>query len=102
MPAENTWLSATRKKDRVLNPSDPHAPIVISFRAIHRELHYLVLDASWETNSVQRLFIASLEEWQRQVVGLGHAWRCHNHLEDYAGNTVTPITLELALLLHDL
>lgn len=95
-------MSATRKKDRVLNPSDPHAPIVISFRAIHRELHYLVLDASWETNSVQRLFIASLEEWQRQVVGLGHAWRCHNHLEDYAGNTVTPITLELALLLHDL
>jgi hypothetical protein len=93
-------LSATRKKDGVLNPSDPNAPIVISFRAIHRELHYLVLDASWETNSVQRLFIASLEEWQRQVVGLGHAWRCH--LEDDAGNTVTPITRELALLLHDL
>lgn len=93
-------MSATRKKDGVLNPSDPNAPIVISFRAIHRELHYLVLDASWETNSVQRLFIASLEEWQRQVVGLGHAWRCH--LEDDAGNTVTPIRRELALLLHDL
>ena len=27
VPAENTWLSATRKKDGVLNPSDPDAPI---------------------------------------------------------------------------
>ena len=35
VPAEDTWLSATRKKDGVLNPSAPDAPITISFRAIH-------------------------------------------------------------------
>ena len=29
VPAENTWLSATRKKDGSLNPSDPDAPIII-------------------------------------------------------------------------
>lgn len=29
--AENTWLSATRKRDELLNPTDPNAQLVISF-----------------------------------------------------------------------
>ena len=65
VPGENTWLSATRKRDGSLNPSDPDAPIIISFRAIHRELHYFTMDASWESKNTQRLFNAALDEWQR-------------------------------------
>ena len=56
VPAENTWLSATRKKDGVLNPSDPDAPITISFRAIHRELHYFDMTTTWQTKSTQDMF----------------------------------------------
>ena len=92
VPADNTWLSATRKRDELLHPTNPNVPLVISFKAIHRELHYLTLDATWESPNVQRLFNAALEEWVMQVVGLGHAWRCHNHLEDDSGNPVEPIT----------
>ena len=91
VPADNAWLSATRKRDELLNLTDPNVPLVISFRASHRELHYLTLDASWESLRAQRL------EWVMQVVGLGHAWRCHNHLKDDMGNPVEPITLETTI-----
>lgn len=97
VPAENAWLSATRKKDGCINLSDPNAPIVISFRAIHRELRYFTLDASWQSTNTQRLFNASLEEWQRHVVHVGHAWRCHNQLVDDEGELVQPITLETTI-----
>ena len=82
VPAEDTWLSATRKKDGVLNPSDPDAPITISFRAIHRELHYFDMGMSWQSTSTQNTFNAMLDEWQRQVIHLGHAWRCYNQKVD--------------------
>ena len=85
VPAENTWLSATRKKDWVLNPSDPDAPITISFRAIHRELHYFDMDLTWQSKATQDMFNATLDEWQRQVVHLGHAWRCYNQKMDDEG-----------------
>jgi len=97
VPADNTWLSATRKRDGSINLSDPDAPIVISFRAIHRELRYFTMDASWESNNSHRLFNAALDEWQRLVMHLGHAWRCYNHLEDDEGNPVTPSTLETTI-----
>eukprot|EP00435_Cladocopium_sp_Y103_P037953 s92_g10.t1 len=32
-----------------------------------------------------------------QTVGLGHAWRCHNQLEDAVGNPVEPITMETTI-----
>lgn len=74
-PAENMWLSATRQRDEMLYPSDPNAPIVISFRAIHRELHYLTLDSTWESNRRSRepprvhpCAIAHDREVQGQVV----------------------------------
>ena len=62
VPAENTWLSATRKKDGVLNPSDPDAPITISFRAIHRELHYFDMGLTWQSKATQDMFNATLDE----------------------------------------
>ena len=84
-PADNIWLSATRKRDGSINLSDPYAPIVISFRAIHRELHYFMMDASWESNNSQRLF-KRLMNGNAKLMHLGHAWRCFNHLEDDEGN----------------
>ena len=60
VPAENTWLSATRKKDGVLNPSDPDAPIAISFRAIHRELHYFDMDLTLQSKGTQDMFLMRL------------------------------------------
>eukprot|EP00435_Cladocopium_sp_Y103_P064060 s913_g25.t1 len=80
-PADNTWLMATRKKDEMMDLSDPNQPIIISIRAIHKELHYFNFDPTWERETV-RLLNAALEEWIMQTVGLGHAWRCHNQLED--------------------
>ena len=97
VPADNTWLSATRKRDGSINLSDPDAPIIISFRAIHRELHYFTMDSTWESKGNLRLFDAALDEWQRQVLHLGHAWRCYNQQEDDEGNPVTPITLETTI-----
>ena len=97
VPAEDTWLSATRKKDGVLNPTDPDAPITISFRAIHRELHYFDLGASWQRQSTQDAFNAMLDEWQRQVIHLGHAWRCYNQKVDEDGEYKSPITLETTI-----
>ena len=97
VPAENTWLSATRKKDGVLNPSDPDAPITISFRAIHRELHYFDMTTTWQTKSTQDMFNAALDEWQRQVVHLGHAWRCYNQKVDDEGEYKDPMTLETTI-----
>ena len=97
VPAEDTWLSATRKKDGVLNPSDPDAPITISFRAIHRELHYFDMGASWQSTSTQNTFNAMLDEWQRQVIHLGHAWRCYNQKVDDEGDMVDPMTLETTI-----
>ena len=97
VPAENTWLSATRKKDGVLNPSDPDAPITISFRAIHRELHYFDMTTTWQTKSTQDMFNAMLDEWQRQVVHLGHAWRCYNQKVDDEGDYKDPMTLETTI-----
>ena len=97
VPAEDTWLSATRKKDGVLNPSDPDAPITISFRAIHRELHYFDMGASWQSTSTQNTFNAMLDEWQRQVIHLGHAWRCYNQKIDDEGEMVDPMTLETTI-----
>ena len=97
VPAEDTWLSATRKKDGVLNPSDPDAPITISFRAIHRELHYFDMGTSWQSTSTQNTFNAMLDEWQRQVIHLGHAWRCYNQKVDDEGEMVDPMTLETTI-----
>ena len=97
VPAENTWLSATRKKDWVLNPSDPDAPITISFRAIHRELHYFDMDLTWQSKATQDMFNATLDEWQRQVVHLGHAWRCYNQKMDDEGEYKEPMTLETTI-----
>ena len=97
VPAENTWLSATRKKDGVLNPSDPDAPITISFRAIHRELHYFDMDATWQTQGTQNMFHAALDEWQRQVINLGHAWRCYNQKVDDEGEYKEHMTLETTI-----
>ena len=97
VPAENTWLSATRKKDGVLNPSDPDAPITISFRAIHRELHYFDMDLTWQSKAAQDMFNATLDEWQRQVVHLGHAWRCYNQKVDEEGEYKEPMTLETTI-----
>ena len=97
VPAENAWLSATRKKDGVLNPSDPDAPITISFRAIHRELHYFDMDTTWQTQGTQNMFHATLDEWQRQVINLGHAWRCYNQKVDDEGEYKEYMTLETAI-----
>ena len=97
VPAENTWLSATRKRDGVLNPSDPDAPITISFRATHRELHYFDMDASWQSKGTQDMFHATLDEWQRQVIHLGHAWRCYNQKVDDEGVNVDAMTLETTI-----
>ena len=97
VPAENTWLSATRKKDGVLNPSDPDAPITISFRAIHRELHYFDMDTTWQTQGTQNMFHAALDEWQRQVINLGHAWRCYNQKVDDEGEYKEYMTLETTI-----
>ena len=95
--AENTWLSATRKKDGVLNPSDPDAPITISFRAIHRELHYFDMDTTWQSQGTQNMFHAALDEWQRQVINLGHAWRCYNQKVDDEGEYKEHMTLETTI-----
>ena len=95
--AENTWLSATRKKDGVFNPSDPNAPITISFRAIHRELHYFDMDTTWQSQGTQNMFNATLDEWQRQVIHLGHAWRCYNQKVDDEGEYQEPMTLETTI-----
>ena len=97
VPAEDTWLSATRKKDGVLNPTDPDAPITISFRAIHRELHYFDRGASWQKQFTQDTFNAMLDEWQRQVIHLGHAWRCYNQKVDEDGEYKDSITLETTI-----
>ena len=97
VPGEDTWLSATRKKDGVLNPSDPDAPITISFRAIHRELHYFDMGTSWQSASTQNTFNAMLDEWQRQVIHLGHAWRCYNQKVDDEGEMANPMTLETTI-----
>ena len=97
VPAEDTWLSATRKKDGVFNPADPDAPITISFRAIHRELHYFDMGLSWQSTSTQNTFNAMLDEWQRQVTHLGHAWRCYNQKVDDEGEYVEPMTLEATI-----
>ena len=97
VPAEDTWLSATRKKDGVLNPSVPDAPFTISFRAIHRELHYFDMGTSWQSTSTQNTFNAMLDEWQRQVIHLGHAWRCYNQKVDDEGEMIDPITLETTI-----
>ena len=97
VPAENTWLSATRKRDGVLNPSDPDAPITISFRATHRELHYFDMDASWQSKGTQDMFHATRDEWQRQVIHLGHAWRCYNQKVDDEGVNVDAMTLETTI-----
>ena len=98
VPAENTWLSATRKRDGVLNPSDPDAPITISFRAIHRELHYFDMGTTWQTKGTQEMFNATLDEWQRQVIHLGHAWRCYNQkVDDDCENVDTMTTLEATI-----
>ena len=97
VPAENTWLSATRKKDGLLNPSDPDAPITISFRAIHRELHYFDMDMTWQSKATQDMFNAALDEWQGQVIHLGHAWRCYNQKVDDEGEFLEPMTLETAV-----
>ena len=97
VPAEDTWLSATRKRDRTLNPSDPDAPITISFRAIHRELHYFNIGSTWESKNTQNLFNAALDEWQRQVMHLGHAWRCYNQQVDDEGEFIDPMTLETTI-----
>ena len=90
-------MSATRKRDGVLNPSDPDAPITISFRAIHRELHYFDMDASWQSKGTQDTFHATLDEWQRQVIHLGHAWRCYNQKVDDEGLNVDTMTLETTI-----
>jgi hypothetical protein len=90
-------LSATRKKDGVLNPSDPDAPITISFRAIHRELHYFDMDTTWQTQGTQNMFHAALDEWQRQVINLGHAWRCYNQKVDDEGEYKEHMTLETTI-----
>jgi hypothetical protein len=63
----------------------------------HQELRYFTLDASWQSTNTQRLSNASLEEWQRYVVHVGHAWRCHNQLVDDEGELVQPITLETTI-----
>ena len=97
VPAENTWLSATRKKDGVLNPSDHDAPITISFRAIHRELHYFDMGLTCQSKATQDMFNATLDEWQRQVVHLGHAWRCYNQKVDDEGEYKEPMTLETTI-----
>ena len=97
VPAENTWLSATRKKDGVLNPSDPDAAITISFRAIHRELHYFDMELTWQSKATQDMFNATLDEWQRQVIHLGHAWRCYNQKVDDKGEFKEPMTLETTI-----
>eukprot|EP00435_Cladocopium_sp_Y103_P001418 s3650_g1.t1 len=96
-PADNTWLMATRKKDEMMDLSDTSRPIVISFRAIHKEVHYFTFDHSWDSEKDIRLFDAALEEWTMQVVHLAHAWRCHNQLEDDMGNLVEPITMETTI-----
>ena len=31
------------------------------------------------------MFHAALDEWQRQVINLGHAWRCYNQKVDDEG-----------------
>lgn len=33
-----------------------------------------------------------------QAVGLGHAWRCHNQLEDDMGDPVEPIAMETTIM----
>ena len=54
VPAEDTWLSATRKKDAVLNPSDPDAPHhhLLNRRFIVSS-HYFDLGTSWQSTSTQ-------------------------------------------------
>jgi len=34
------------------------------------------MDTTWQTQGTQNMFHATLDEWQRQVINLGHAWRC--------------------------
>ena len=39
----------------------------------------------------------TLDEWQRQVGHLGHAWRCYNQKVDDEGEYKEPMTLETTI-----
>ena len=43
------------------------------------------------------MFNATLDEWQRQVIHLGHAWRCYNQKVDDEGECQEPMTLETTI-----
>ena len=52
---------------------------------------------SWQSESTQNTFNAMLDEWQRQVIHLGHAWRCYNQKVDDEGEMIEPMTLETTI-----
>jgi serine/threonine protein phosphatase PrpC len=55
------------------------------------------MDASWQSKGTQDTFHATLDEWQRQVIHLGHAWRCYNQKVDDEGLNVDTMTLETTI-----
>ena len=68
-----------------------------SGRLIHRELHYFDMDTTWQSKGTQEMFNATLDEWQRQVIHLGHAWRCYNQKVDDESENMETMTLETTI-----
>ena len=60
-------------------------------------LHYFDMELTWQSKATQDMFNATLDEWQRQVIHLGHAWRCYNQKVDDKGEFKEPMTLETTI-----